>query len=159
MTLADLLARTRKCDDCLEWTGAVLGKAAPVFTIKSKKYYVRRYVMQLTGHQIEGKCVILTCGDSRCINPHHLRVVDRGVIVRRTAASGAYSGLDIKMKMAALKRLTSKLSQQSVQEIRESVAPATDMARQYQISPAYVYMIRRHLVRLDYRNPFVGLML
>lgn len=160
MTLADLLARTRACGDCMEWTGPVhRGRAnAPLFTRKNQKVYARREVAHLSGKLIAGRCVTTACRNPLCVNPDHLRVVSRAVIQRRTAASGAWTGIHIKMKVAAAKRAVSKLSQEDVRAIRMSAVPVPELAQHYGISEAYTYMILRHQSRIEYETPFVGLL-
>lgn len=159
MTLADLLARTRACGDCLEWTGPIHRRCkAPIFNRKDRKVYVRREVAHLSGKLIAGRCVTAACRNQLCVNPDHLRVVSRAVIQRRTAASGAWTGIHIKMKVAAAKRAVSKLSQEDVRIIRMSAVPVPELARHYGISEAYTYMILRHQSRIDYQSPFAGLL-
>ncbi len=160
MTLADLLARTRACGDCMEWTGPVHRNRcnAPIFNRGERKFYVRREVAHLSGKLIAGRCVTAACRNQLCVNPDHLRVVSRAVIQRRTAASGAWTGMHIKMKVAAAKRSVSKLSQEDVRAIRESSDPVPELARRYGISEAYTYMILRHQSRIEYETPFVGLL-
>jgi len=157
--LADLLARTRACGDCMEWTGPVHRRCkAPIFNRKDRKVYVKREVVHLTGRQIAGRCVTSTCRNQLCVNPDHLRVVSRSVIQRRTAASGAFSGMHIKIKVAAAKRSKSKISQESVRAIRESDETAPALARRYGITESYVYMILRHQSRIEYQTPFAGVL-
>lgn len=159
MTLADLLARTRECGDCLEWTDAIHSvHKAPVFTRRDRKVYARREAALLSGRQIAGRCVTSTCKNPLCINPDHLRVVSRSVIQRRTAASGAFSGLNIKVKVAAAKRATSKLSQDDVREIRRSCESVAEKAHRFGISQTYVYMILNNQSRIDYVTPFLGIL-
>lgn len=160
MTLADLLARTRACGDCMEWTGPVhRGRCnAPLFSCKNRKVYVRREVAHLSGKLIAGRCVTAACRNQLCINPDHLRVVSRAVIQRRTAASGAWIGIHIKIKLAAAKRSVSKLSQEDVRAIRESSGTVPELARRYGITERYTYMILRHQSRIEYQTPFAGLM-
>ena len=158
MTEYDILKRTRECGDCLEWTGSFVHDEAPVISIKNRKIYVKRHLMQLAGRKIDGLCVTSKCGNTACVNPKHLQIVTKAAIIKRTAATGVFSTTAVRARVAAGKRKLSKLSQEAANEIRTSTEPIAVLARKHGITDAYGYMIRRGEFRKDYRNPFAGLM-
>lgn len=157
MTLTDILKRTRECGDCLLWTGSFVHDAAPVISVKNKKLYVKRYMLELEGQNIKGKCVISTCGHDSCVNRKHLLVVTRATVIKRTAATGVFATNAVRARVAAGKRARSKLSQEAAIEIRNSSEPVPVLAAKHGITEAYGYMIRRGQFRRDYSNPFAAL--
>ena len=158
MTTEEILKRTRQCGDCLEWTGSLVHGIAPVISLDRKKQYAKRVIMQNAGHDCTGKCVTSNCGNRLCVNPSHLRIVTKRALIKRVADTGVFRKNSFRANVAAAKRIGSKLSDASVQEIRDSDEPVKSLAERYGISEAYAYMIRRGQWRRDYSNPFSGLM-
>ena len=158
MTESDILKRTTECGDCLLWTGSFVHGTRPVVSIKNKKLYVKRHLLELAGSDLRRNCVISTCGNNTCVNPEHLLVVSRTTVLKRTAASGAFSTIAVRARVAAGKRKKSKLSQEAALEIRNSSESIAVLAAKHGITEAYGYMIRRGRFRQDYSNPFMGLM-
>ncbi len=158
MTETEILKRTRECGDCLEWTGSMVHKVAPVISIANRKIYVKRHLMELAGKKIKGLCVSNKCGNTACVNPKHLQTVTKAQVIKRTTATGALSTTAVRARVAAAKRKTSKLSQEAAREIRSSSEQMAVLATKHGISESYGYMIRRGDFRKDYNNPFMGLL-
>ena len=158
MTLPEILKRTKECGDCLLWTGSFVHDVAPVVSIKNKKLYAKRLVLELSGQNVTGKCVSYTCGQITCVNPKHLTAITRAAVIKRTAATGVFSTNAVRARVAAGKRKDSKLSQEAAVEIRTSSLPVPELAAKHGITEAYGYMIRRGRFRRDYSNPFAELM-
>jgi hypothetical protein len=157
MTLSDLFKRTTECGDCLLWTGSFVHGVAPVVSIKNKKIYVKRFILELEGKNIAGKCVSYTCGQESCVNPKHLVIKTKAQVIKTTAATGVFSTNAVRSKVAAGKRKGSKLSQAAAIEIRTSNVSVQELAAKHGITASYGYMIRRGEFRRDYSNPFSGL--
>ncbi len=169
---ADHLAlRTREVGTCHEWTATLMKQQYPIISLRvpgpdgapvQRQFYVRHLAWWLRHGKppaVTPKRVITnTCGNTRCINPAHLRLVDKATVLRRTAAQGAWQGHAFAAAVSAGRRRHSKLSDEAAAEIRASTAPLAELASKHGISRAYACMIRRGRFRRDYANPFAGLM-
>lgn len=123
--------------------------------------YVRHVVVWLSrgGRPRLGnnRAVITTCGNPMCVNPAHLKVISKAELNRINA--GYQGTLSMRKKYAESRRRTSRLSDDDVKTIRESDKAAKEVAQEYGISLAYVYMLRRGEWRREYTsNPFAGLL-
>lgn len=60
--------------ECWHWTGGKNNIGYGMFRYDGKMRTAHRVIMQLEGHDIEGKTVYRTCDHYDCVNPAHLRV-------------------------------------------------------------------------------------
>lgn len=105
MTLDEIKARCF-VDDCWHWLGAV-EHGYPTAKIDGKNTRLRTY---LFGNAGKGKYVGTTCGNRDCLNPHHIRALNR-VRLKPDAVAKA------KMTQAARAR-AKKLDYEKAAEIR-----------------------------------------
>lgn len=161
LSLADKLDQhCEESGDCMLWGGPLVQRKFPVLNVDRKKLYVKRHAMQLMGHVLGRKVVTSKCGNQLCVNPEHLVLVTKAKMVEMTVAAhgGNLNTPASKAKIAAALRAKSPLTQEEVADIRNSNDSITTIARRYDISEAYAYMLRRGDWRRDYNaTPFSGL--
>jgi hypothetical protein len=170
-TLEHLKLRCSESGDCWEWGAAYRADRWPVISSRrdwdgsgkssNRQFYVRHLMYWLkTGKPpILGafRSIVACCDNPRCVNPDHMRLVTRKTVVRKMVESGGMSESTRHAKIAKTKRAKSKLSDGDVEQIRNSDLRADELAAQYGVSAAYIYMLRRNQFRRNYSNPFAGL--
>lgn len=171
-TMEDIKMRCYACEEgeCWEWRSTFLHDGQrPVLAKRidtpkgrvNKQFYARHVALWVKRGQRAKlglfRAIVSTCENEACVNPDHLKVVSRSAVVKKLAASGAYSSHTHRMKVAQGARRQSKLSQEAVRDIVNSEEPAKVAAEKHGITPAYVYMLRRGEFRQDFASPFAGL--
>ena len=132
----------------------------PTVRHAGKTALVRRLAHQLAGKAIgQGKIVITTCENSRCVNPAHTSAVTLQAHMVRMGALGKLSDLPRIAKIAATKRAKyGKITMDDARAIRESDATHEQVAQQYGLHPSKVASIRQHRCWRELTgNPFSGL--
>ena len=160
-TLDMIRARCTECGDCWEWQRALSDGRYPTLRYKGRTVNARRAVYELAGHKLMGNSfIVTTCGNTRCLNPDHLKQVTQKTHLTRMAALGAMSGPVRSAKIAAAKRAQAgKITLADARQIRSSDEPVKDLAERYGLSKDRVYRIRRGEAWRDYsNNPFAGLL-
>lgn len=80
----------------------------------------------------EGKRVVTTCKNKRCINPDHLFITDRSSIAKHTFDTGRKHP-----------RGYVKLTEENVKEIKMSNKPMLQLAKQFNVSDGTIRKIKR----------------
>ena len=169
ITLELILSRCKECPDCGAMTHYVGGKEdrAPTMEITvggiRRKQFVRRVVWKLMNpdkHLPTGKTMVISskCENKRCVNPELIYRTTKSAAWERDAKRGKrYSAASVAKGMAK-RRARSKLPDEGVEEIRTSDEHPQALAVKWNISEAYVYMIKRGDFRKPLHNPFAGLL-
>lgn len=164
--------RCDECDDCWEWRGGYRAGKWPQLHLRRPSWdgVVRSfcfYVKHLTWWHHHGslpklgKCRALVsgCGNPKCVNPEHLKIVSRATVTRQSYEDGRNAiTVSRRRNMAVARRKRSQLSDEDIATIRLREAPAKFYAERYGISNKYVYQIWNGEWRKDYSNPFALLM-
>jgi hypothetical protein len=154
ITLADIHARCTEDCDCLLWTGA-MDKSRP----KLGDLQLRRVVWELAGKQRPSQMiVVVTCGNSRCLEPMHLKLATASEVRRETLKSAA---LLQKLSASASKTKRAKfakLDEEKVTAIRNSGKRGADLAKEYGVSESTVSSVLNYRRWKPAANPFAGLM-
>jgi len=157
----DLAAIHAKCTeegDCWNWDGA-LHCGAPVARLGGKTYNVRRYMAeQLMGRNVAGKLAHTTCRNPRCVAPHHIEMITRLQLQRRTTIRTQHqqrASRNERIAMAARSRAA--LDPEKVEQIRASDMPSRALAAVLSVSQSTVLKARNYQSWKDYRGPFAGL--
>lgn len=164
MQLQDIQARCTYCEECdtrWAWAATMSRGVSPVMKYKQKTILPRRALWEMkTGKPVPaGICIVTTCRNPKCCNPELLAAVSKAYVIKRTAATGAFSTLAFRAKVARGKRKTSKLSDEAVADIRSGDDPPEVAAQKHGITKAYVHMLRKNRFRKEFtNNPFQGLM-
>ena len=162
-TLESIHGNCVEAGDCWEWAGAYSGpkKAHPYCYHDGSCTTVRSVVLKLSGKGRKSKkhCVAFpTCGNSRCVNPAHLRWATRSEVMYVAAAKGLLNDRVRVSKIAATKRATvGKLNMDAARAIRASDERQIDLAKRYGISQHAVSAIRMNRRWKEYTTPFSGL--
>ena len=163
-TLESIHGNCVEVGDCWEWAGAYGGtkKAHPYCYHDGSCTTVRSVVLKLSGKGRKSKkhCVAFpTCGNSRCVNPAHLRWATRSEVMYAAGAKGLLNDRVRVAKIAATKRATAgKLTMDAARAIRASDERQIDLAKRYGVSQHAISAIKMHRRWKEYdNNPFAGL--
>lgn len=157
MSIVDYVhARCHEIGECWEWTGATQVRSrVPVMRYKGNSWPVRRVLAEVLGHQLDGRVATFRCGNQLCCNPQHLWITSKGHLQRRTnATSVRYMHPTRRARVAAARRVGSKLSPELVAEIRRDDRTQRLIAAAYGISQTTVSRIKRGQMWRDYSTPF-----
>lgn len=78
-------------DECWLWMGALSGSGYGSFHLSGETYQAHRVAVSATGRAVPTWAVIdHTCRNRRCVNPQHLRAVDRRANVHENSSSPAH---------------------------------------------------------------------
>jgi hypothetical protein len=135
---------------CWVWTGPFTANGYPRLCVGAKfaLYPARLAWTLLKGDVPAGMRLMATCGNRACINPEHRRPVTQRELARELAETGRISrGVLHGLAVARGRRRQAKLSLSAVEAIRRargSRVPASELARQYQVSKATIYSVARN---------------
>jgi hypothetical protein len=133
-------------DECWNWIGSILvGKNGGYGTFNAEGFSrAHRYSYKLHyGYLPSHACVLHKCDNRSCVNPHHLFLGDRA----DNAADKVGKGRQCRGETRPL----SKLTENAVRKIRSSNKGTSELARELNVSPSAVSMVRtgktwRHVV-------------
>ena len=129
---------------CWEWTGTRNQYGYGIVLMKGEKgMRAHRFSYELyIGKIPNGKIVMHTCDHPPCVNPQHLRLGTKADNNRDTAIKRRHNyGLD---------HWNGKLSDAQIQEIRESKASQTNLAKFYGVTQSHI----SYIINLKHRKPF-----
>lgn len=142
--LADVLLRTRRRGDCMEWQGAVDTRGYGHVRIGGKAARVHRVVFEMVNGKIpkgdghHGTVVMHTCDNRLCCNPNHLRLGTHADNMADMKSKGRRKNI-----AAGEANGRSKLTVEQVTAIRMDTRGKRTIAPEYGISPAQVQRIRK----------------
>ena len=160
-TLETLMKRTEEVGDCIEWQGYFQNKN-PYVQHGDRFMSVRALVMELLGHQYEGKIFYGTkCDNKRCVNPEHIvaRTPKQHISYMSSRVDPNAPMRVFKLQKAAAKRRA--LDDEQLMQVRTDNRTCGEIAASLGVSKSLVSKIRRNK---SYRmvnaqnNPFWGLM-
>jgi hypothetical protein len=162
MTLESLKARCLEDIDCWVYqNGATTEyrKRHPEIRHGQKTYLVRRLAYELAGKRIkDGMSVVPVCGNPKCVNPEHQKVMTESEKLKKAAEKGAFSGIARAKRIAECQRKSkSKLTAEQANEIRFSSESGPVLAARYGVNKSVVNKIKRGESWKDYSNPFSSL--
>jgi len=156
-----LRARCDEDGDCWIWRAdraTEHGRRYPQLRIDRRTLNARRHIYEAFKGPLTPKLrAVPNCGNPYCVNPDHCKPMTEQQKAKKYAKAGSYSGAKKAAKIAAYKRLTSKLSMEIAQEIIARPEPAYVLAKVYGVDKSMVSRIRRGEAWRDYSSPFVGL--
>ncbi len=62
-------------NDCFIWQGPFGANNHPRITVDNKRILVKRHICDINKLDVETKIITVTCGDRRCINPEHWKIL------------------------------------------------------------------------------------
>lgn len=105
------------------------------------------------------ECLTMACGNSRCLNPSHMRVTTKQKVLERTNQRP----ITVRIRHAAITRTIraqrAKLTMEQARMVRESDRTLTDLAQELGVSFQLLSKVRRGEAWPEIEaNPFTGLM-
>jgi len=151
-TLKTVHDRCEEVGDCWIWQQACVNDR-PQASIGGKGgQMVRRYAFcfahSMDLAQIRGLVVTSACGENRCCNPEHLRLVTHGQVLKRSwattrdraRAAARQRGVVLAGRAGGIKP---KLTQEQVQEIRSDLRPSKELGPLYGVTASHISAVRR----------------
>lgn len=87
----------KDANDCWPWLGATNGKNVPVKCIDSTNVSARRWLWQTLFGPLDRDFDVTTqCGNTRCMNPVHMRAVTRAELLQNQSGLTARDVAEIK---------------------------------------------------------------
>ena len=140
--LPSFMRRVLKCaDGCWLWRGSKGDRYGTIWIpALGKTVLVHRHSYRLHHGEIpEGLLVMHKCDVPLCVNPDHLMVGTPKDNMQDMIAKGRQSFIGPRGEKSSL----SKLTDESVREIRASAASNEELAGKYGVHPRTIYDIRR----------------
>jgi len=139
--------------DCLLWPGAINDRG-PVATVAQKQLSLRRVVWEHAHGRAwqSDRVASVSCENANCLNHEHIVPVTRSHLVSRT--NKRHNSIARAARVAAGKRKSSKLSDAGVLDIRTSEERTEVLAKRWDVSEAYVRMLKRNEFRHDFSSPY-----
>ena len=135
-----LLGNTvQTADGCMRWAGAM--NSGQIMTrVDGEKLNVRTELWRLYGKKPlpPGFCVRTVCGDPLCVAREHMVAEAHAAAIRNRRRP-----VHVRAKIAAGKRVNSKITMAVADEIRASTLSERELAAQFGIHPTMAGRIRR----------------
>ena len=164
ITLDQIRERCTEVGNCWEWDGGT-SNGFPKIYVPGKDGKrgghtpARRYVMKLMGVELEKwQTASPKCRNPLCVAPHHAVAMTRSEVASRAHATGFSRTATFRAKSGAVSRARSKLSLETVQEMRLSGLSTRAAAKKYGISQYAAWRVISGNSWQDYSSPFAGLM-
>lgn len=135
-----LLGNTvQTADGCMRWVGALDGGQITV-RVDGQKLNVRTELWRLYGRKPlpPGFCVRSACGDPLCLAREHMVAEAHAAAIRNRRRP-----VHVRAKIAAGKRVNSKITMAVADEIRASTMSERELAEKFGVHPSMVGRIRR----------------
>lgn len=154
-TLQQIHARCTECGECLLWQGATNGAGHPKLHNKS----ARRAVYEMAKGKLPKTMKVgVNCGQAKCLRIAHLETRSVSEISKISNAQPATKlKRQVKTAKSARSRL-GKITMEIAREWRNSDRPGVELAREADVSPSLVSLVRRGKSWVEHSNPFAGLM-
>jgi len=134
-------------NDCWLWTGTTT--RYPIYYQNNKQYYAHRLICEHYHGDMSGLVTRHLCGNSRCVNPAHLKPGtqsenERDKVLHGTSNKGKKFNSPNYRKPNHNGSLNpkAKLTEQDVLDIRSSNVSAKILAVQYNVSLKHIYAIK-----------------
>jgi predicted DNA-binding protein (UPF0251 family) len=165
MTLDEIITylkpRVEVIGDCWDWKLCCEAGVTPVMKPPRtrKMAPVRRVILIAKGVKVKGKDATCSCGNAKCVNPDHAVAWSRSKTMKRTTERTKFTqSVTRNAAISRSKRSKSKLTIETVREIRLDPCTQREAATKYNISQHTVWSIRTHRTWKEYaNNPFNGL--
>ena len=135
-----LLGNTRRADGgCMLWVGALDSRQITT-RVDGEKLNVRTELWRLYGKPAlrDGYCVRTKCGDPLCLAREHMVAEAHAAAIRNRPRP-----VHVRAKIAAGKRVNSKITMTVADEIRASTMSERELAAKFGIHPTMAGRIRR----------------
>ena len=145
-----LLGNTvQTADGCMRWAGA-MNSGQITARVDGEKLNVRTELWRLYGRKPlpPGFCVRSVCGDPLCLAREHMVAEAHAAAIRNRPRP-----VHVRAKIAAGKRVNSKITMAVVDEIRASTLSERVLAEKFGVHPSMVGRIRRGDSWLSYDGP------
>ena len=145
-----LLGNTRRADGgCMLWVGALDSRQITT-RVDGEKLNVRTELWRLYGRKPlpPGFCVRSVCGDPLCVAREHMFAEAHAAAIRNIPRP-----VHVRAKIAAGKRVNSKITMTVADEIRASTLSERVLAEKFGVHPSMVGRIRRGENWLSYDGP------
>ena len=150
-----LYERCQEVGDCLEWTERFSSNGYPYVCAPviepARRSWLKTLVRPLLYRAISGRSapeglhIRMGCGNRRCINFDHFRLLSRRSSGREAAASGSFSrpARLAAITVGARRGKNAKLDETKVAHIRSSAEPGYVLAEVYGVNKSLISRIRR----------------
>jgi len=131
--------------DCWLWVGSMTGSnnKTPVMSVGGRGMNPRRVAMQETGQwRTQWRFCSSTCGEPRCVAPHHGIGRTPSGHIRHQFALGNLGNAKHRAAIARLMRSRSKLTMEDVAQMRQSDESHQEIAERYGMSHQHIQKIR-----------------
>lgn len=145
-----LLGNTvQTADGCMRWAGA-MDHGQITTRVDGEKLNVRTELWRLYGRKplTPGFCVRSVCGDPLCVAREHMVAEAHAAAIRNIPRP-----VHVRAKIAAGKRVNSKITMTVADEIRASTLSERVLAEKFGVHPSMVGRIRRGENWLSYDGP------
>jgi HNH endonuclease len=146
-TVSDLLGRTKKVNECYEWSGKLTTHGYGQLMINSKIMSAHRAMMvaKTEADIPEGMCVLHSCDNPKCINPDHLWIGTQKENMHDKIAKGRgyRPSPEIWAGEKNPKAVLTNAQKQELIELMRSGVSATEAAEIYGITDVRCCQIRK----------------
>lgn len=132
--------KVTKSSACWTWTGSLGGSRYGVFKLNGKLIKAHRASWVFSGKTIpDGMKVLHRCDNPVCVNPDHLFIGTQrdNILDMENKGRGRHP--------SGANHSKAKLSEESVEFIRNSKIPMADLARQFGVARQSVFKIKRNI--------------